>query len=328
MKPILGMFKLRFVIVTLLLLGLFTACRDTAQIDRGTFPPLPSFDSLLLSPEGVAKVSEQDSQMATLWGQLLGASPEESSANILQRFATDTLIRRVEDTILRVFPLGKRPDAALQQAFARLQALLPGHPKPRLCYYHSGFLASFLVADSLLAVGLDRFLGAESSFYTALGMPRYLAAQMRPADIVPRALESWLSSEFPLGTSRPSILEQMIYNGKLKAVVEELLPEMEDTLSLQYSASALDWLEASEKEVWTYLSEKRLLYEKNQLLVSQFTRPAPFTSAFGQESPGEAVNWIGYRIVQSYRRAHPEMGLDALFALPAETLLQQSKYRP
>ena len=170
MKPILGMFKLRFFLVTLLLLGLFTACRDTAQIDRGTFPPLPSFDSLLLSPEGVAKVSEQDSQMATLWGQLLGASPEESSASILQRFAADTLIRRVEDTILRVFPLGKRPDASLQQAFVRLQALLPGHPKPRLCYYHSGFLASFLVADSLLAVGLDRFLGAESSFYTALGM--------------------------------------------------------------------------------------------------------------------------------------------------------------
>lgn len=322
------MFKVRFFLVTLFSLALFTQCREADTLRSEHFPPLPCFDSLLLSPEGVGKVSAQDSQMATLWGQVLGASPTESSASVLQRFATDTLIRRVEDTILRVFPLGKRPDAALQQAFARLQALLPGHPKPRLCYYHSGFLASFLVADSLLAVGLDRFLGAESSFYTALGMPRYLAQQMRPEDIVPRALESWLSSEFPLGTSRPSILEQMIYNGKLKAVVKELLPETPDSLSLQYGENALEWLEASEKEVWTYLSEKRLLYEKNQLLVSQFTRPAPFTNAFGQQSPGEAVNWVGYRIVCSYRRAHPEVGLEALFALPAETLLQQSKYRP
>jgi len=36
------------------------------------------------------------------------------------------------------------------------------------------------------------------------------------------------------------------------------------------------------REIWTYLSEKRLLYEKNQLIVSQFTRPPPPAIVGGQ----------------------------------------------
>lgn len=320
--------RILFPLVTVLLLGLFTQCRDTPKPTSGDAPPIPRLDSLLLTPNGVEKILSADAPMATLWGQLLGASTDEAPEPILQRFAADTLIRRLQDTINKTFPLAQRPDAQLHQAFLALKRLAPTRPTPRLVYYNSGFTASFLVADSLLAVGLDRFLGADASFYTALGMPRYLAAHMRPADIVPRALEAWLTSEYPLTDPRPSILAQMIYNGKLKAVIERLLPDTPDTLALQYSAAALDWLDASEKEIWTYLSEKRLLYEKNQLIVSQFTRPSPFTSAFGQNSPGEAVNWLGYRIVTSYQKAHPETTLDALFALPAETLLQQSKYRP
>lgn len=315
-------------LLTGFLLGLFTQCHNDSTQTSSDYLAVPRLDSLLFAPSGVEKVVAADRPMATLWGQLLGASPDQDPRPILQRFASDTLIRRVQDTINRVFPRSLRPDAPLRDAFAALKALAPNHPNPRLVYYNSGFTASFLVADSLLAVGLDRFLGAGSTFYAALGMPRYLAEHMRPADIVPRALEAWLSSEYPLSDPRPSILDQMIYNGKIKATIVRLLPNVADTIALQYSAEALDWLDASEKEIWTYLSEKRLLYEKNQLIVSQFTRPAPFTSAFGQKSPGEAVNWLGYRIVASYQKTHPETSLDALFALPAETVLQQSKYRP
>ena len=311
---------------------LLSSCRTTTQpleLPTGC-APLPRLDSILITPDGVEKVTQNYPDFASLWGQLLGQMPNQAPETILAQFATDTLICRLQDSINCTFPPSMRPDAALWHAFVRAHELAPSHPIPRLYYYNSGFQASILVADSLLAIGLDRFLGSSSRFYQELSMPRYLAERMTPQYIVPTALEGWLSAEFPQNEPRPSVLDQMLYQGKVKYAIKTLLPELPDSITLQFSTAQLDWLEESEADIWTYLSEKKLLYEKNQLIVSQLTRPAPFTNAFGQNSPGQAVNWVGYRIVASYMRHHANLNLEDLFAptLSNEQLLQRAKYRP
>ena len=311
------------------LLFLQQACTPEKQEMAANYPPVPRLDSVLFNPNGIDTLLHSYADCTELWAQLLGQSPNEEPRHIFEQFVSDTLIRRLEDSIQHIFR-GKTPDQALYTAFERLAAQLPHHPKPRLYYYNSGFQASILVADSLLAIGLDRFLGAASYFYTALGMPRYLATKMTPAYIVPTALEVWISTEFPLNNPSPTILDQMIYQGKLKYALKTLLTEFSDTIILQRPKAELEWLENAENDIWTYLSEKQLLYERNQLIVSQFTRPAPFTNAFGQKSPGEAVNWVGYRIVSSYKKHHPEVTLEQLFSdsLRNELLLQNAHYRP
>lgn len=306
-----------------------TSCRRTTEQTENTVC-IPRLDSILFAEDGVAKITQDYSAVAKLWGQVLGTQPGEDPSPVFQKFVQDTLMHRLQDSIQRIFSLQPPPDLLLSQAFGALTEHFPSHPKPLLYYYNSGFQASILVADSLLAVGLDRFLGSNSSFYLALSMPRYLAERMRPQYIVPVALEAWLTAEFPLVDPRPSVLAQMLYYGKIKYATQQLAPTLPDSLVLQYTAEQLDWLSDYEKDMWIYLSEKRLLYEKNQLIVSQFTRPAPFTNAFGQKSPGQAVNWLGYKIIASYMKHHPELRLEELFAaeLGDEQLLQNARYRP
>ena len=321
-----------FSLLVIFVIGLVSRCRTTTQpsILLGDYKPIPRLDSLLFTTDGVEKVTQTYPEFANLWGQLLGQSPNQDPAAILNPFANDTLIIRLQDSINQFFLPSVRPDAALYSAFMRAHELAPSHPVPRLYYYNSGFQASILVADSLLAIGLDRFLGSGSRFYSALSMPRYLAERMTPQYIVPTALEGWLSAEFPQNNPRPSVLDQMLYQGKIKYAIKMLLPDLPDSVALQFSSVQLDWLEESEADIWTYLSEKKLLYEKNQLIVSQLTRPAPFTNAFGQNSPGQAVNWVGYRIISSYMKHHADHNLEDLFAptLSNEQLLQNAKYRP
>ena len=324
--------RYRFFLLVLVVLSLlFSGCQvSTQQSIPADFKPLPRLDSLLFTSDGVEKVTQTYPEFASLWGQLLGQMPNQAPNEILDRFVADSLIRSLQDSVNHTFSVAVRPDAELRRAFARARNCMPSHPMPRLYYYNSGFQASILVADSLLAIGLDRFLGQDARFYKELSMPRYLAERMTPQYIVPTAIEGWLSAEFPQNEPRPSVLDQMLYQGKIKYAVKKLLPDLPDSVTLQYSTEQLDWLEESEADIWTYLSEKKLLYEKNQLIVSQLTRPAPFTNAFGQDSPGQAVNWVGYRIVTSYMRHHTDLNLEDLFApsLHNEQLLQHAKYRP
>ena len=182
------------------------ACKFEEQELPTHTEPIPRLDSILFTANGIDTLMHTYADCTELWAQLLGQSPNEVPRHIFEQFVSDTLIRRLEDSIQQIFR-GKTPDQALYTAFERLAAQLPHHPKPRLYYYNSGFQASILVADSLLAIGLDRFLGAASYFYTALGMPRYLATKMTPAYIVPTALEVWISTEFPLNNPSPTILE-------------------------------------------------------------------------------------------------------------------------
>ena len=322
----------RFVLFSVFVILFISSCRTTTtplELPEVAVS-IPRLDSILFTPDGVEKVTQTYPEFASLWAQLLGLRAGKSPDEILTQFATDTLILRLQDSINHFFLPASRPDATLRLAFSRAQKSAPSHPMPRLYYYNSGFQASILVADSLVAIGLDRFLGKDSRFYQALSMPRYLAERMTPKYIVPTALEGWLSAEFPQNDARPSVLDQMLYQGKIKYAISTLLPELPDSIALQFSDEQLEWLAESEDDIWTYLSEKKLLYERNQLIVSQLTRPAPFTNAFGQNSPGQAVNWIGYRIIASYMKHHADVNLEALFAptLSNEELLQNAKYRP
>jgi hypothetical protein len=54
---------------------------------------------------------------------------------------------------------------------------------------------------------------------------------------------------------------------------------------------------------------------------------APFTNGFPRDSPGHVGEWIGYRMVRSYLKDHPDLTLSQLFAIedPREVL---KSYKP
>lgn len=309
---------------------LLTACfsepseREQVQIE------CVRLDSVLMRTDGGAdRIVEEHPGFARLWGQVFGFTDSTLLVGDFSRFVADSTMQQLEDSILHVFPTVDRYSADLQAAFGRLSARMPELPLPKVYFYNSGFNASLLLADSTLGIALDRFLGADAWYYPQLGVPVYLRRLMRPSAIVSMAVEGWVSSEYPLGVERGTVLDHMLHQGKLKWINRQVLPDAPDTIALGYTAKELAWLRASEADMWTYLSEKKLLFDTNALLVAQFTRPSPFTTSFGQDSPGQAACYIGYRIVARYMEQHPKTSYHALLqSLGSQAIVEGARYQP
>ncbi len=311
---------------------MLSACFSEPTPGRTERPPLQCLrlDSVLMRTDsGARNIVKQHPGFAQLWGQIFGFRDSNQLAADFSRFVADRDMQQLEDSILHVFPTVAPYVAELQAAFARLAERMPQLPIPTVYFYNSGFNASLLLADSTLGIALDRFLGADSWYYPQLGTPLYLRRLMRPEALVPMAVEGWVASEYPLGLERGTILDHMLHQGKLKWITRQLLPRLPDSLVLAYTAHELEWLEASEAQMWTYLSEKKLLFETNALQVAQFTRPSPFTTSFGQDSPGQAACYVGYRIVDRYMDQHPGTSYhDLLQTLQSQDIVAGARYQP
>ena len=75
----------------------------------------------------------------------------------------------------------------------------------------SGFNYGVIVEDSLVAIGLDFYLGKNSVFYQRLGDPEYLRFQKQARFITPNILEAWYDSFFSFTNKRTNFLSELIY---------------------------------------------------------------------------------------------------------------------
>jgi hypothetical protein bfra3_01503 len=286
-------------------------------------------DSALMRGEGPTQVAREHPEFLKLWGEVLGSRDAAQQIPMFLQFADDADMQALEDSILRVFPSTTAYTQQLAKAFGVLKGQIPQLQIPKIYYFNGGFNTSIILADSMLGIGLDRFLGADCPYYPQLGIPHYLARTMSPAHIAPTAISSWLETEYPQPLGAATTLETMLHEGSILYATRLALKDLPDSLALGYSAQGLEWLEKNEHPVWVYLSEKKLLYERNSLIVNQLTHPAPFTNVFGQDSPGQVASWIGYRIVAQYMDKHPSITLAQLLAMhDGQEILKNAKYNP
>ena len=70
-----------------------------------------------------------------------------------------------------------------------------------------------------------------------------------------------------------------------------------------------------------------MLYSKKATDVDRLLNDGPFTNGFPRESPGHIGEWIGYRMVSAYMKAHPEVTMAQLFALDDPRVVLKT-YKP
>jgi len=64
-------------------------------------------------------------------------------------------------------------------------------------------------------------------------------------------------------------------------------------------------------------------------MIRKFTGEAPFTSYFTEDSPGRAVVWTGFRIIERYMRNNPGVTLKELMEMSdCQAILTGAKYKP
>ncbi|HAQ18483.1 MAG TPA: hypothetical protein DCR40_04515 [Prolixibacteraceae bacterium] len=258
----------------------------------------------------------------------IGGSDQEKFQELLYSFISDSLIRELEVKVAEEIDT-VRLRKELETAFKHYVHYFPQKEVPVIYTCISGFNQSVVTSENLIGLSLDKFLGADSPFYKKLGLPEYKRKNMHQAKIVPDVMYAWAVTEWPKSEHSNNLLSQMIEEGKTMYFVDAMLPEIHDSLKIGFTKKQLDFCMRNEASMWTYLAEHKQLYSTDRMSIKRYMDDGPFSASFSNESPARTGVWLGWQIVRSYMKQHPETKLsDLMNNHDFQGILNQSGYQP
>ena len=123
----------------------------------------------------------------------------------------------------------------------------------------------------------------------------------------------------------------MIFYGKKLYLTDLLIPNKTDAIKIGYTTDQEEWVKSNELYMWQFFIEKQFIYNSDPTLIQRFIDPAPFSKFYleiDNESPGEIGKWLGWQIVKSFVEKNPEIDINNLLSLPAQTMFNKSNYKP
>jgi hypothetical protein len=184
--------------------------------------------------------------------------------------------------------------------------------------------------DTLL-IPLDLFLGKDYKLYKRLGadVPLFIKRRFSQEYILPSCFNEISYRYISYKPLQNNLLDAMILEGKRLLFMEMMLPEVTDSLIFPVPQAKIEWAKSNETNLWAYLIQNNYLYSGDKTVIRKLVGEAPFTSYFGNESPGRIGAWIGWRICRTWVEKNPQKNVTELFAeTDAQKILMESKYKP
>jgi len=241
----------------------------------------------------------------------------------------DTLQNELLTEVNKTFPELKNTKEELKGLFQHLKYYDKTFTAPRVITLTNDvdYRNKTIVTDSLILIALDNFLGPEHVFYQ--NIPKYLAENMTKHQIVSDVAEGY-ATKYVFQTNRKTLLDEMIYFGKLYYFKDLMIPFKTDAEKIGYSDLEVKWAEANESQIWSYFIEKELLYSTDNKLPNRFITDAPFSKFYlelDNDSPGRLGQYIGWQIVKAYANTTGEDVMTILQKEPEE-IFRKSKFKP
>ena len=311
---------------------------NVSSIDAGIEIKRLEQDLFSLNPEEISsslpELKEKYKGFLGLFSMVIntGDVNDPSFGDLITRFCTDKMNNEVYSLTMSVFPDATIIKDELERSFRHYLYYFPEKNVPAIFTCITGFNTSIITGDSVLGIGLDRYLGADTKYYPMLGIYKYISARMTPENIITDCMYGWGSSEWnyrDMDYPAFNLLSEMIHEGKLKYFQKCMLPAEKDEMIFGFTPEQMKFCLNNEGEMWTYLIEHDLLFSTDQFIIRKFTGEAPFTSYFTNESPGRATVWIGFRIVESYMMKNKDIGLSSLMNnTEIQQILEKARYSP
>lgn len=241
----------------------------------------------------------------------------------------DTLQIELEQEVAKVFSDFSEYEDEITLLFQHLKYYFPKFQEPKVLTLISDvdYRNSIVLADTLLLVGLDNYLGSDHFFYE--GVPVYITKNLSPEQLTPSIAETFANQMVQPLQSR-TFLDQMIHYGKIQYLKETLLPLFEPERILGYTKDEFNWARANEVEIWRYFVDREMLYSTDPQLAPRFLNPAPFSKFYlelDNESPGRLGQYIGWLIVKAYAKNN-DASLAQVLSASGEEIFKNSKFKP
>jgi len=256
-------------------------------------------------------------------------SKQENYKQELLQFVSHPDMREAFDTLIKKYPNVNFLETELSEAFDRYNQYFPQKVLPKVVTYFSGFNFGVVTNDTILAIGLDYFLGKDCSFYKRLNSPKYMRLKNQSKFILPFCFEAIANNEFSDFNSENNFLSQMIYKGKIMYFLDVILPQFSNADKLRFSQNQLNWCKENESNIWAYFIDNEILYSTDIKKINSYINYAPFAKGMPKESPGRIAYWMGWNIVKTYMNNKKNITIEQLMEnTNPQEILQQSRYKP
>lgn len=216
----------------------------------------------------------------------------------------------------------------LETAFTNLHYYYPEITLPKIQTIVTGLDSDLFISDTLIIVGLDFYLGAGAKFRP--DMYDYILRQYTPENIVPSIMLLYGIDGRMNATNNTdhTALADMIAYGKSYYFAKRMLPCKADSIFMNYTQKEIEGSRKNQDLIWFRFVEDKVLYATGSQVKQRYLGERPKTIEVGPECPGRIGQWVGWQIVESYMKNHPDASLQQLMKLDnADKLFKESKYK-
>jgi hypothetical protein len=284
-----------------------------------------------------------DTPMEQLQGKLQSVSGEYSTEllniqpnnpdfmQMLSGFVQDPTMREVYRLVDSVFGDMQEESEELGKALKRAQELSPTLRYDKVYTFVSGMFDYDMRVgcnSHELVISLDQYILPYTEKFNYFNSPLFLVQQSRRQYLVTDCMEAIGRKHIAIPQDKEmSLLDYVVAEGKAIYCAEHTLPGTPDSILMRYSKPQIEWIQKNETNVWSYLLQKKVLYDNDYMRFHNLIDDAPKTNAFRDSSP-RTPYYIGWKIVSRYVE-NTGVSMDELFEeTDAQKILSKSNYRP
>lgn len=319
--------NLKFFLISLLVAGL-AACADQNKVET-EIAKIPLKIRVSRFDLEFGKATPED--IPVLKNRYPYLFPPQYNDSVWVSKLSDTLQLELQQEIKKNLAGFVTKEEDITSLFKHIKYYFPSFKVPKVVTIISDvqYENRIVLADTLLLIGLDNYLGGNHKFYA--GLPNYVTQNLDE-----KYLTSDIASAFAKTINRyprnRTFLSRMLHYGKELYIKDKLLPDIEDFQRINYTQDEMAWAKTNEQQMWRYFIERELLYSTDAKLDRRFLDPAPF-SKFGleeidNESPGRVGRFIGWQIIRAFMEKNQEVSIVELLDMPADDIFKLANYKP
>ena len=304
----------------------FISCDETSNIEK-EIEAIPMKVKIMRLDQEFGKATPSD--LPRLKKKYPDFFPKQFHDSVWIGNLNDPLQQQLVQEIDKVFPDNERIENQLLPLFQHFKYYFPEFKEPTTVGVTSDvdYQNRAIVADTLLVLALDTYLGADHEFYD--NIKKYISKNMKPSQVGPDVVQAY-AQQLVSGPKKRTLLAHMVYFGKQLYLKDVLLPGVSDAEKMGYTNAEMQWANDNEEDMWRYFIEKELLYNTDPKMAPRFLLDAPFSKFYleiDNESPGRVGQYIGLQMVRSYME-HNDTSVSQLLSKDADEIFKNSKYKP
>ncbi|WP_308777734.1 gliding motility lipoprotein GldB [uncultured Bacteroides sp.] len=243
----------------------------------------------------------------------LGRVDDPEINDKLCAYYSDSILLRIMRDVGMEFKDMSDIEEGLTKGFRQLKEEFPSIVVPQVYSQVSALNQSVVVGDSLLGISLDKYLGADYPLYQRYYYG-YQRRFMERSRILPDCFTFYLLSQYPFQwrLGRRTLLDVIMYQGKINLVVREILNIKSNEEMLGYTQEETDWCRKNKGKLWKWMMVNGHLSTTDPMVIRAYTHADPTMVFNGEKIPPTIGIWLGMQLVEKFLNGHPEMSLEEL----------------